>query len=265
MEALIHQLKEIIVWFAISAVLFSALAYLNPSLRGQRFLRKGIILDTFYWFLTPIMSSTLSPFVILAISSTLLLLSGEKQFSIFVESPIALQVLVVLLLSDMLQYVSHRLFHGTYLWKYHAIHHSPTEIDWLTSSRFHPVNILIHSTLIAGLVSALGFDPVVFALLVPFNTLYSGMVHANLNWTFGPLAKVFASPIFHRWHHTFPDEGGNKNFAPTFSFLDVLFGTYYMPKNKVPTRFGIDAPIEEDLIEQLLSPWKQGTTKAVKG
>ncbi len=64
------------------------------------------------------------------------------------------------------------------------------------------------------------------------------MVHANLNWTFGPLRHVLVSPVFHRWHHS-RDVAG-RNFASTFSLWDVMFGTYHMPSGEVPKAYGID-------------------------
>jgi sterol desaturase/sphingolipid hydroxylase (fatty acid hydroxylase superfamily) len=36
------------------------------------------------------------------------------------------------------------------------------------------------------------------------------------------------------------DRGGNKNFASTFPVLDLLFGTFYMPKNELPDVYGVD-------------------------
>ena len=67
-------------------------------------------------------------------------------------------------------------------------------------------------------------------------------VHANLNWTFGPLKYVIATPVFHRWHHGPPHLGGNKNFAPTFALWDYLFGTFYMPEGELPKEYGVDDP-----------------------
>jgi sterol desaturase/sphingolipid hydroxylase (fatty acid hydroxylase superfamily) len=78
------------------------------------------------------------------------------------------------------------------------------------------------------------------------------MVHANLHWTFGPLRHVFASPVFHRWHHTGADEGGSKNFAATFSFLDHMFGTFYMPKDEKPMNLGLT---DRDMPPNLLGQW----------
>jgi sterol desaturase/sphingolipid hydroxylase (fatty acid hydroxylase superfamily) len=82
-------------------------------------------------------------------------------------------------------------------------------------------------------------------------------VHANLGWTYGPFKYVLASPVFHRWHHTYPEEGGNKNFAPTFPFLDLMFGTFYMPKDKRPQVFGTPYdPITGNFVGQLIYPFR---------
>jgi sterol desaturase/sphingolipid hydroxylase (fatty acid hydroxylase superfamily) len=51
---------------------------------------------------------------------------------------------------------------------------------------------------------------------------------------------VLASPVFHRWHHTALERGGSRNFAGTFPIWDILFGTFYMPKNALPGAYGID-------------------------
>ena len=64
----------------------------------------------------------------------------------------------------------------------------------------------------------------------PFNMFHSAFVHANLSWSLGPFRYVLATPIFHRWHHTSREEGGNTNFAGTFPLWDILFGTFRMPK-----------------------------------
>ena len=87
---------------------------------------------------------------------------------------------------------------------------------------------------------------------------HSAFVHANLNWTLGPFKYVLATPVFHRWHHTSPAEGGESNFAPTFAIWDLLFGTFYMPEGKLPETFGVDDPTfpTEGYLAQLIHPFK---------
>ena len=103
------------------------------------------------------------------------------------------------------------------------------------------------------------YAPAAFLILAPFNIFYSAFVHANLNWTLGPSKYVLASPVFHRWHHTHPDEGGSKNFAPTFPVLDIVFGTFYMPKGKLPEHYGVtdkNFPTTH-FIDQLFYPFRR--------
>jgi sterol desaturase/sphingolipid hydroxylase (fatty acid hydroxylase superfamily) len=102
----------------------------------------------------------------------------------------------------------------------------------------------------------MGFSPAAVIALSPFNLVYSAMVHANLNWTFGPLRHVFASPVFHRWHHTTAPEARDKNFAATFPVLDVIFGTFYMPARRRPEKFGIgESDFPEGFWGQMLFPF----------
>ena len=74
----------------------------------------------------------------------------------------------------------------------------------------------------------------------PFNMFHSAFVHANLSWTLGPFKYVLATPVFHRWHHTALEQGGNTNFAGTFPLWDILFGTFRMPEGKLPDNYGVD-------------------------
>jgi sterol desaturase/sphingolipid hydroxylase (fatty acid hydroxylase superfamily) len=152
------------------------------------------------------------------------------------------QIAAYLVLSDFLMYWIHRVFHGKRMWRYHAIHHSAEDVDWTTAYRFHPINLWLDPLLVDAVMLFMGIPVIVFLLLAPFNTVTSVYVHANLNWTLGPLKYVFASPVFHRWHHTLPDQGGDKNFASNFSLWDVLFGTFYMPAGKLPENYGVKEP-----------------------
>jgi len=168
------------------------------------------------------------------------------------------QVIVYVVAADFLFYWAHRMFHGRSLWRFHAIHHSATEVDWTTEYRFHPVNMMLQPAPVAVLMLTLGISPEVLAFLIPFDVLTGAWVHSNLNWTLGPLKYLVATPVFHRWHHTSPAEGGESNFAPTFALWDWLFGTFYMPEGRVPETFGVDDPTfpTEGYLAQLIHPFK---------
>jgi sterol desaturase/sphingolipid hydroxylase (fatty acid hydroxylase superfamily) len=167
------------------------------------------------------------------------------------------QVVVYLLLSDFLLYWIHRIFHrSSLMWPFHAIHHSAKQVDWTTAVRFHPVNVMLQQSAVMGLMIGLGIKPEVIALVAPFDACIAVWQHSNTKWTLGPLKYVIATPVFHRWHHTHPDKGGDMNFAPTFAFWDYLFGTFYMPEGKLPQNFGVDDPeLAEGYLKQLVYPF----------
>jgi sterol desaturase/sphingolipid hydroxylase (fatty acid hydroxylase superfamily) len=249
--------------FALTALVFFPLSLLVAGKRSQPPLHKGMLPDALYWLLGPPLVYT--PVTVWLF--TQLLDAGLYSVDGFGQItdglvpvlllPVLLQAVVILLLMDLAQYWVHRLLHGDALWNFHAIHHSAVNVDWLTSARFHPVDTVLRSTCVYLLVAALGFSPEAWLLLVPFNVIYSSLVHANLTWSFGPFHYLLVSPVFHRWHHTYAEEGGDKNFAPTFPFIDVLFGTYYEPQALRPTVFGTpgDPVSNTNIVDQLLYPF----------
>jgi WD40 repeat protein/sterol desaturase/sphingolipid hydroxylase (fatty acid hydroxylase superfamily) len=227
---------------AACAVLFGLLVRLMPCNPGMYWWKsaRSAVTDAVYWLIVPIFLRILS--LLMLAAGIVLLCGGHEPHWLPVRSwPLWQQCAAIVLLQDVLLYWIHRLFHVRGAWKFHAVHHSPTVLDWTATARFHPVNNLLAFNLADVVVLLLGFAPEAVALLAPVNTLYSAMVHANLNWTFGPLRYIFASPVFHRWHHATRDEGLDKNFAATFPILDVLFGTFYMPRGRLPQEFGTGA------------------------
>jgi sterol desaturase/sphingolipid hydroxylase (fatty acid hydroxylase superfamily) len=173
------------------------------------------------------------------------------------------QSAIYLLLTDFLLYWIHRGFHGAMMWRFHAIHHSAEQVDWTTSYRFHPVNLMLQPALVAMIMIALGISPQVMAFFIAWDILSAAFVHANVNWTFGPLKYVIATPVFHRWHHGPANEGGSSNFAPTFAFWDVMFGTFYMPEGRLPQTFGVDdLHFPQTYLSQLTYPFRQKPAEA---
>ena len=167
-------------------------------------------------------------------------------------------LLELLVLGDLIGYWVHRWFHSRRLWRFHAVHHSSRRLDWLSALRVHPINDLVTKFVPTVVLACLGFPLKALAGYVLFLTFYSALLHANLNWSFGPLRYVIASPLFHRWHHTTEEQGRDKNYAPVFPFLDAVFGTLYLPRGVQPTRFGTSSTrIPDSYIGQLLFPFRR--------
>jgi sterol desaturase/sphingolipid hydroxylase (fatty acid hydroxylase superfamily) len=174
--------------------------------------------------------------------------------------PVLLQALEVLVLVDFLGYWVHRGFHrfGP-AWRVHAVHHSSTQLTWLSAVRVHPINDAVPNMVGAAVLVLAGFDLTTLAVAVPFFTLYAIAVHADLDWTYGPLRHVIASPVFHRWHHSTEAEALDKNFAGLLPVWDALFGTLHLPATARPATFGLLGPqVPEAFWPQLTYPFRGG-------
>lgn len=245
-------------WLTGFAISFAILARLFPCNPGMYWWKdwRAVGTDLVYWFLVPLLMLVLRSMLLVVLA--LVLLGGRVEASRVANWPLWLQIAAVLLIQDVLLYWLHRAFHTRLAWPFHAVHHSPQVLDWTALARFHPVNLLLEFALADAIVLLLGFPPAVLILVAPFNLIYSAMVHANLNWTFGPLRYVLASPVFHRWHHTSQAEGRDRNFAVTFPILDLIFGTFYLPVGQRPQKYGThEGEVPSGFWGQLVHPFQQ--------
>lgn len=256
------QILAMFIALAGLCVLLYGLEWMFPSMRAQPLWRSDSKTDVLYLLFTPFVTRWISKIV--AVAGVVLALSvlghGDVQrmadgFGPVIRQPRWLVVAQMFLLGDVLGYWIHRCFHGRYLWPFHAVHHSSTQLDWLSSVRTHPVNDIVSKLVLAVSLACLGFPLKALAGYVPFLTFYAILLHANVGWSFGPLRCVIASPLFHRWHHTTEEQGLNRNFAPLFPFIDVAFGTFHMPQGQRPIFFGtIGTPVPQSFLGQLLFP-----------
>ncbi len=249
------------------AVIFSILSYFwacNPGNPWWR--KKELATDVCYWFFVPLITRVVRIGLLVLAASVFFGIKDADDLIAFYDNghgplatlPLWVQGLMFLIVSDFLLYWTHRMFHGGGFWKYHAIHHSSEEIEWISAARFHPVNLFLGTVAVDVLLLVAGISPNVMLWVGPFTTFHSAFVHANLNWTLGPFKYVIATPVFHRWHHTSLDEGGDTNFAGTFPIWDILFGTFRMPEGILPSNYGIDDKnFPEDISRQLAYPFQQ--------
>src|ERR1700677_3697000 len=249
------------------AVVFTVLTWFWACNPGQAWWRKrDLVTDLCYWFFIPVITRYLRIGMLIVGAALLFRITTADGLIAFYENghgplaalPLVAQMAIFLIGEDIILYWTHRLFHGRRtLWKYHAVHHSSEELEWISAARFHPINLFFGSVLADVVLLVAGISPNIFVVLGPINIAHSAFVHANLDWTLGPFKYVIASPVFHRWHHTAAERGGEKNFAATFPVLDLMFGTFYMPKGVLPDSYGIDdKEFPEGFGRQLAYPFK---------
>ena len=252
---------------AVLAVVFTVLTHFwacNPGYVWWR--KRELLTDTMYWFFVPLIARMVRISLLISGAGLLFNMRTPEELIAFYDHghgplsqlPFAAQLVLFMVVSDFLLYWNHRFFHGRMMWKYHAIHHSSEDLDWISAARFHPVNLFIGTVAVDVILLLAGISPDVMIWISPFTTFHSAFVHANLNWTLGPLKYVIATPVFHRWHHTSLEQGGNTNFAGTFPIWDILFGTFRMPKGELPVTYGADDPVmPHGFPEQMAYPFRQ--------
>lgn len=257
------RMISLLIALAIFSAVLIPLETTWPGVAPQRRFRHGWLLDIFYWFFTALITKPISRIAVAVVLAPVLLMTGAgsyenllKGFGPLGRQPPLDQALQMIILIDFIGYWLHRAFHGRRLWAFHAIHHSSIDLDWRSAARGHPVNDIVNKAVQAAIVVALGYSPLLLAGALLFFTFYAIFQHANVSWGFGPLGKVFASPRFHRWHHTSAPEGRDKNFAGLLPVWDILFGTYYMPA-KQPTEFGVPDAVPVGLIGQIVWPFRR--------
>lgn len=249
---------------------FWPLEHWRAALPEQPRRRCDLRTDVAYWFVSSLVTRLVSDtavvitvFVVaLAIGVPPTAQSMQRYFDdptqLVRSQPMWLQAFEALFVADLAGYWIHRLFHGGTLWKFHAVHHSSTHVDWLSSVRLHPVNDALMRIPQALLILALGFPPTVLVAYLPAVVIYGIFLHANVPWDFGPLRHVMASPAFHRWHHTSLAEGRDRNFAGIFPIIDIVFGTFHLPRGRQPSAFGVGGEaVPRGIWAQMLYPFRR--------
>ncbi|HEU4430368.1 MAG TPA: sterol desaturase family protein [Myxococcota bacterium] len=228
-------------WFVLDllvlALVFVPLERAFALARAQRILRAGWRTDLAHFFVSHLLVGALA---LLTIAPAALLLGRlvSPRFQAAVGAlPLALQVVLAIVGADLVQYATHRAFHSQpALWRFHAIHHSAREMDWLAGSRLHLVDVI--ATRAAGFAPLflLGISQRALAIYLVLVSFQAVFLHANVRFRFGPLRWVFATPEFHHWHHA--EAPVDKNFAVHVPLIDRVFGTAWLPGG-FPERYGI--------------------------
>ena len=237
--------------FAVAAAVCASLEVLRPLAEGRR---TSWVKDLVHaignraLILPPLLG-------IVSILGPLLARATPAAVHHALSRPTAGSLVVVIVISDLFNYLAHRLLHRlTWLWRLHAVHHSSERLDWLATSRGHPIDQIVNLTAASLPVLALGGASYAPALIA-FLYLYPFLLHANARLPVRWLGLVFVTPVFHHWHHAEETAAHDHNFGAIFSVWDRLFGTA-IDSPSYPTAYGTgDGALDrQDYLGQLVTP-----------
>src|ERR1700746_3384982 len=240
--------EKVVPMTVLLALVFTVLSHFwacNPGASWWQ--RREIYTQLVFWFFVPLFGRVMRIGLLVLGAGVVFNIHDADELIAFYDNghgplsqlPLWVQALLFLVLSDFMLYWLHRLFHQELL-QYHAASQSSAVLDRISPARFHPINLILGTISVDVILLMAGISPNIMLWVGPFTTFHSAFVHATLNLTLGPFRYVLATPVFHRWHHTMLEEGGNTNFAGTFPIWDVLFGTFRMPENRMPASYGKD-------------------------
>ena len=159
------------------------------------------------------------------------------------------------LTTDFCLYWSHRLTHDwTFLWPFHATHHSAEVMTPITVLRRHPVDNMfcdfftgIVTGLFLGVILGLSFGAVPVTMLAGLNVAFyvfclfgANLRHSHIWLSYGPFAEhLLISPAQHQIHHSCDPRHHNLNYGQFLAIWDWMFGTLYIPREREELTFGL--------------------------
>lgn len=238
--------------FAWLALVFRPLELAFPAREGQRFFRPGWSTDLGYFVGQYLFWNGVEFGFLVALNGWLAVHGPAAPRAALAGLPWWAQAVLAVLLSDLALYWGHRLQHRVdFLWRFHAVHHTAEELDWLAAHREHPVDMFYTATVVNLPPFLLGFPIETVGALIAFRGLWAIFIHSNVKIPLGGLRVLVGAPELHRWHHARDRDAGN--YANLSPLMDVVFGTYHAPAEE-PVALGIDEPAPAGYLAQLLWP-----------
>jgi sterol desaturase/sphingolipid hydroxylase (fatty acid hydroxylase superfamily) len=227
--------------------------------------RLGLRTDITHLLLTPLtqVASIVVGFVIGIVS--LAWLPGLALRPLVTSLPFWAQAALGFLLIDVTIYWIHRMSHEVaFFWRFHAVHHSTIHLDWVSGFRNHPFDGVFGAPAIAFLLGA-GVPLQITGALAVIQFVTGAWAHLDVRWRLRPLHRVILTPDFHHWHHANEHDAINTNYAGLLPIWDQLFGTYFMPADRRPSRYGTDEPMPLGVWGQMRQPFRRRPNATMAG
>jgi sterol desaturase/sphingolipid hydroxylase (fatty acid hydroxylase superfamily) len=146
----------------------------RPVFRSEKIISKHLLMDAVY----PLFRAIFGVLVVAAVLTTIA--EAYKTYLPFLNTglldgkPLWVQGLGVFLITDLMFYVSHRLLHEVrWLWYFHAIHHSQTHLNPLTTHRGHPAESVIKTIIRTVPIGFVGGEPTTWVVFLVLNNFWA--------------------------------------------------------------------------------------------
>ena len=168
---------------------------------------------------------------------------------------------------DFLRFFHHWLMHRLpWLWPFHVTHHSARILTPITLYRTHPVEVAI-ATLRNAMSLGVSLGAFVwlfqgsFSLVTLFGVNWFGMMfnllganlrHSQIPLSFGPLERIFISPLQHQMHHSRDPQHYGSNYGVSLAIWDQIWGAW-RPSSEVKDQLHFGVPgVSASSLSQLM-------------
>lgn len=144
-----------------------------------------------------------------------------------------------------------------WMWMFHLIHHSDTNVDTTSANRHHPGESVFRFAFTTMAVIITGAPMWMVFMYQSISVVLSQFNHANIGlprWLDKIISLVIVTPDMHHVHHHYTQPYTDSNYGNIFSIWDRVFGTF-MTLDKSKLIYGIDTymdPSENEHIGPLL-------------
>lgn len=245
--------------FLLLMVVFLPMEKVFPAKKGQRIFRNAWILDTCYFMGQYLLWGGLVLWALTYFDGWLLSFVPLGFRNGVAAQPWWLQAVEVIVISDFIIYWGHRLQHKVgFLWRFHKVHHTVENMDWLAAHREHPLDTIYTVGLINLPAFVMGFPLETLAGFIAFRGIWAIYIHSNVRLPLKPLRWLIGAPELHHWHHDLDRDAGN--YANISPLMDLAFGTYTCPDHE-PEKFGIKEEFPKNYVGQMIDPLLPGGVK----
>ncbi|MBG08596.1 MAG: hypothetical protein CME68_07545 [Halobacteriovoraceae bacterium] len=246
-----------------SSILITFFEFTYPYRKEWQNIKSDVKTDFLHMGVTQLILPRILEFFFVPIFYTLITsIISEYRWESFTHfwphhSPIWFQVILMMVCNEFLRYWVHRMAHTKrFLWKLHSVHHSSEVLYWFNSGRFHPLEKVIQfipDTLIFLLI---GMNEAVLTTYLVFYGINGFFQHSNINVKFGFLNYIISSSELHRWHHSEIPRESNGNYGNNLIIWDVIFGTWFLPKDRSVGEIGLrNRNFPKEYLTQLKAPF----------
>lgn len=216
--------------------------------------------DTLHLFLTQILIGRIMEpiwvFILTGITAYLATNYGGNVWPN--DANLLIQLAFALLIAEFGRYWVHRWAHEVpWLWRLHAIHHSPKRLYFLNAARFHPIEKVIFLIPETVPFIMMGTGPACLLMYAIFNSIHGLFQHSNIHVKLGWMNYIFSMTELHRWHHSKKISESNSNYGNNLIVWDIIFGTFFLPKNREVQEIGLlNQAYPEGFIGQVIAPFQ---------